>query len=130
MSQQTVWSVPTWTVGDRLRKAREDAELSQNQLADEIGISRRSVSTYEASASPPKLPVLLAWSFRTHVPMEWIRDGIDPGPDGPGSPFAVTRQYHYSFRQEKISTLAKFRLSTNSERPKHSLQPVPVATAA
>ena len=73
--------VPEWTVADRLRKAREFAGLTQKELADEIGVSNRSISAYE-SGSPIKRPVLLAWSLRTGVPIEWLRDGVAPnGPD-------------------------------------------------
>lgn len=64
--------IPQWTLGERLRKAREDAEMSQQQLADLVGISRRSVSAYESGDSTPRRPVLLAWALATGVNMGWL----------------------------------------------------------
>jgi transcriptional regulator with XRE-family HTH domain len=81
------YMLPSWTVGDRLRKARESVGLSQAELAADIGISRRSVSSYEASTKPPRKVALLGWSMRTNVPLEWLLEGQIP-PAGPGSPWS------------------------------------------
>ena len=35
---------PTWTLSDRMWKARKDAGLTAQQIADTIGISRKSVT--------------------------------------------------------------------------------------
>ncbi len=90
---QVAGVIPAWTTGDRLRKAREGRGMGQQQMADEIGISRRSVSAYEGGGSTPKRPVLLSWALRTGVPLEWLRSGTAeaPQPEGPGSERA--RQY-------------------------------------
>lgn len=77
---QVAGLIPQWTVGDRLRKAREVAGLSQDQLALDLGISRRSVSTYE-SGGAAKRPVLLAWAMRCGVSLDWLETGSVP-PDG------------------------------------------------
>ena len=85
MSTQTSsGGVPEWTLGDRLRKAREYAGLHQQQLADEIGISRRSVSAYESSDTPPRRPVMLSWSLVTGVSLTWLQTGEAGPDDGPG----------------------------------------------
>ena len=89
MTQQTiVGHIPAWTVGDRLRKAREDANLSQKELADLTGVSQRSISAYEGQAKPPRRPVLLAIHMATGVPMEWLETGqaSTPGPEGTSAP--------------------------------------------
>ena len=39
--------VPEWTVGDRLRKARESAGLEQRQLAERAGMSRTTLRKVE-----------------------------------------------------------------------------------
>lgn len=70
-------AIPAWTRGDRLRKARESAGLSQQELADAIGISRRSVSAYESNGTT-KRPVLLSWALLCHVPMAWLADETEP----------------------------------------------------
>lgn len=46
--------IPEWTLADRLRKAREMAELDQAQMADRIGVSRRSVINYEKANTDPR----------------------------------------------------------------------------
>jgi len=77
---ETTGTIPAWTPGDRLRKARESAGLSQQQLADRIGISRGSVTNYESDKHPVRRIVLNAWAAATGMNLEWLRDGIDPDP--------------------------------------------------
>lgn len=64
--------VPAWTLADRLRKARDHAKLSQQELAAAIGISRASVSGYEAGYREPPRPVLIVWAMVCHVDLEWL----------------------------------------------------------
>ncbi len=73
--------VPTWTLGDRLRKAREHANLRQEELAAELGISRASVSVYESGHRPPMRSILLAWAMVCHVDLDWLTGspGCFPG---------------------------------------------------
>jgi transcriptional regulator with XRE-family HTH domain len=76
--------VPEWTLGDRLRKARVHRGLEQEQLAELIGLKRSTIGNYERGDTPPKRPVLLAWSVATGVPLKWIETGKPPpGPNGP-----------------------------------------------
>ena len=89
MSTQTLAPrIPKFDLNDRLRKARETADLDQTQLAELIGVSRNSVSAAERGASKPRKPVLIAWAFATRVPFEWLVTGSTnnetPDPDGPG----------------------------------------------
>lgn len=71
---------PTWTLGDKLRKAREMVGLTQTEMALAIGISRQSVSNYEVGDYEPRRIVLNAWSTQTGVPIDWFMQ--DDGPDG------------------------------------------------
>ena len=79
----TTWSVPEFTIADRLRKARELTGLDQAQFAEEIGVSARSVGNYESDKyrSKRKRLVLRAWALRCGVPVEWIETGVAPTPD-------------------------------------------------
>lgn len=70
--------VPAFTLGDRLRKAREVAGLTQSDLAAALGIGRRSVSRYEDGDQEPKRGVVMAWSMATSVPLEWLLTGQIP----------------------------------------------------
>lgn len=82
--------IPTWTVGDRLRKAREVTGLDQAHFGDAIGISRGSVSAFEVDRNFPRRIILNAWVLATGVPLEWILTGNVPG-EPPAEPEATPR---------------------------------------
>lgn len=85
--------IPAFSVGDRLRKAREKTGLDQEAFAAELGISRGTVSNYEraATAAGLKRPYLMAWALRADVPMVWLLTGKVPagGDDGPALPVSM-----------------------------------------
>lgn len=78
--------IPVWTYGDRMRKARERLGLSQNEMADLLGISRQSVSNYEQCHTRPLRSILRRWAAVTNVPPEWLALGDNPGPGGRANP--------------------------------------------
>lgn len=86
MSTQTVGRIPEWTLGDRLRKAREDAGLSQVELALSIGVSRGTIGNAELDDRRPLPITLRAWADATGVPLEWLLTGTASPPNGPGLP--------------------------------------------
>lgn len=77
-------TVPVFTLGDRLRKAREVADMTQGDMANTLGIGRRSVSRYEDGTQMPRRGVVMAWSMATGVPLEWLQSGQMSHPDPPG----------------------------------------------
>lgn len=97
MSTALSEKVPAFTVGDRLRKAREKTELDQGQFAEEIGVSRGTVSNYERAASPEgmKRPYLVAWAVRCDVPVQWLLTGKVPGEGDGGGGSMDTGWYPY-----------------------------------
>ena len=77
--------VPTFTMSDRLRKAREYAGLGQQELADAMGVDRKTVGNYEGDKVEPRAIVLNAWALVTGVDRQWLQTGEvshTPGPDG------------------------------------------------
>lgn len=82
-----VGGVPEWTIGDRLRKARETADIGPTEMADRIGISRNSVANYEHGRTKPRTIVLNAWALATGVAREWLETGEAPASptDTPGN---------------------------------------------
>lgn len=42
-----------WTLGDRIRKAREQSGLTLDALAQESGVARQSIGPWEAGARTP-----------------------------------------------------------------------------
>ena len=84
MSTEAAFEVPSWTIFDRLRKAREHAELEQAELAEAIDVSRATISNYERGNVSPRKIVVRQWALRTGVPFEWLMYGTeDPRPVDP-----------------------------------------------
>lgn len=85
--------VPTWTLTDRLRKARESAGLDQRGLSVRLGIGHATVGNYERGVTMPKRPLLLAWAMATGVDMEWLAgNGTDPATSEGGGAGSVRHQ--------------------------------------
>lgn len=79
--------VPEWDLSDRLRKALRAANITQQDMADELEVSRVTVGNWINGHSDPKRPYLIAWAFRCGVPFDWlaygtVTDGPDDGPEG------------------------------------------------
>ena len=66
--------IPTWTLADRLRKARETRGLTQAELVDLTGISRRAMTRYESGETIPRRPHVIAWAMATGVALAWLED--------------------------------------------------------
>ena len=71
---------PQWTMSDRMWKARKDAGLTAAEIAEVIGISRKSVTNYETGTTKPLKPILRAWAEVTGTYVEWLEDGVAPFP--------------------------------------------------
>lgn len=80
--------VPEFTIGDRLRKAREHLGMEQGPFADLIGVSRGSVSNYERGMIDRYRPIVMrAWARETGVSLGWLETGQgSPTPPAPGLP--------------------------------------------
>ena len=79
----SVGRIPEWTVADRLRKAREDAGLEQQELAAMIGVARNTVGNAEKGKTAVRKIVLNQWSLATGVPVQWLETGKAPHSDDP-----------------------------------------------
>jgi transcriptional regulator with XRE-family HTH domain len=92
MSTQTHGvSVPEWTMGDRLRKAREEFGLSQKDMAATLGVARNTIGNYELGATEPSAATLRAWARACRVPAEWLAWGYTPGDQKPPGYRSVLR---------------------------------------
>jgi transcriptional regulator with XRE-family HTH domain len=63
---------PSWTIGDRLRKARRTAGLSRDAIAARLGVSVGTVSRYEADLVAPRRPTIWLWAVACDVDPDWI----------------------------------------------------------
>lgn len=60
------------TFGSRLKRAREKAGLSQEALAEAIGVVRRTVAAYEAGTKSPRLDRLTTIAQVLEKPPGWF----------------------------------------------------------
>ena len=74
-------TIPSWTRGDRLRKAREHAGIGVQEMADHLLVSRSTITNYESDTTHPTSVRLRRWSEVTGVPEEWLSSGITEGLD-------------------------------------------------
>lgn len=63
---------PQWTFEDRLRKAREERDLTQSDMARLFRIGRSTVANWEAGRNRPDYLALEKWASVTGVPLEWL----------------------------------------------------------
>ena len=83
-SVQMAGAVPQFTIGDRVRKAREYAGLQQIELAERAGMSRGGVARIEAmNGGLPRRSTLIAIAFATGVDLDWLETGKTPAGDNP-----------------------------------------------
>lgn len=83
--------IPTWTLGDRLSKARIQAGIGVQQMADLLACSRTTVANYEHDRTPVPLDTVKAYARHTRVAILWLIQGSDP--DGSTGGGAATTWY-------------------------------------
>lgn len=69
--------IPAWTLGDRLNKSRRAAGISVQDMAEQLGVNRRTVTNYEQDHTEPRFPTIKLWADLTGVPAAWLRYGVD-----------------------------------------------------
>lgn len=73
-------------ISDRIQSLRKAKGITQEQLADAVGVSRQAVSKWEAEQSVPDLERVVAMAEYFDVTTDYILRGIEPAPKkGSGS---------------------------------------------
>lgn len=75
----TATRTPQWTLGDRLAKARDEAGLTVQQMADRLGVNRNTITNYERGRSSVPKAVVISYALITDVPFEWFGEGFRTG---------------------------------------------------
>lgn len=75
--------VPQWDVADRMRKALREADISVQEIATYLDVSRNTVSTWINGRIKPSKQTLRLWALRTGVSFNWLCHN-DSQPCGPG----------------------------------------------
>ena len=63
------------TIGNRIIALRKEIQLSQEDLADKIGVTRQSVSKWETNTSAPDAFNLIALAEALNTSVEYIVTG-------------------------------------------------------
>jgi transcriptional regulator with XRE-family HTH domain len=68
---------PGWELADRLRKSMRDAELTTAEMAEELEVSRATVSNWLNGHTRPPASSIRLWAIKCGVDYRWLRDGDD-----------------------------------------------------
>jgi transcriptional regulator with XRE-family HTH domain len=68
--------IPPWTLGWRLQRALDWGKVSTQEMADELEVSRGTISRWCHDQGMPKRIFLKHWALRTGVPFEWLALGV------------------------------------------------------
>ena len=75
--------IPQWTQADRFTKARHVAGLSQEDLAERLDLSLRTIRRYEAGMNP-KRTIIVSWALACGVSVRWLAFGEEVPTDTEG----------------------------------------------
>lgn len=67
-------------ISDRIQSLRKARGITQEQLADAVGVSRQAVSKWEAEQSVPDLERVVAMAEYFDVTTDYLLRGIEPAP--------------------------------------------------
>lgn len=65
-------TAPTWRLQDRLLRALDEVDISVQDMADHLGVSRNTVGNYLAGRTSPNRAILRVWALRCGVPLDWL----------------------------------------------------------
>lgn len=65
-------------MADRIQYLRKTKGLSQEELADKVGVSRQAVSKWESEQSTPDIEKIIIMSELFEVTTDYILKGIEP----------------------------------------------------
>lgn len=60
------------SLGDLLKKAREEAQLSQKELAQKVKLSDKAISSYEVNRAEPSFDMLKKIGKAVHKPVNYF----------------------------------------------------------
>lgn len=89
-NDQDWFSAETATFGDRLAGAREAASLTQQGLAEKLGVKPTTIAAWENDIKEPRANRLQMVSGVLSVSMSWLLTGEGDGPDAPDNETVLT----------------------------------------
>lgn len=100
-------TIPRWDLADRLRKALREADMSVQDMADFLEISRNTVGSWINGHHRPRPSDLKQWALRTGVSYHWLLhgDGVAPAigiePIPAGFSFPALGDRHLTISEEQ-----------------------------
>jgi hypothetical protein len=82
-------------MADRIQYLRKTNEISQEELADKVGVSRQAVSKWESEQSLPDLGKIITMSDYFGVTTDYILKGIEPVADKEQKSSEITSKILY-----------------------------------
>lgn len=70
-------------IADRIQNLRKSKGISQEELADKIGVSRQAVSKWESEQSLPDIEKICLLSDYFDVTTDYLLKGVEPLPETP-----------------------------------------------
>ena len=95
----------------RLYDLRKKAGLSQEGLADLLGVTRQAVQKWEAGASRPDMDNLAALARYFNVTLDYLVTGEEP--PAPAAQTTIVNNYYQRWRYEYKSQRTLFGLPTS-----------------
>jgi transcriptional regulator with XRE-family HTH domain len=83
MSDDNWYSEDAATFGDRLAVAREQAGLTQGDLAKRLGVKTVTLEAWEQDLKEPRANRLQMLAGMLNISLSWLLTGQGEGPDGP-----------------------------------------------
>ncbi|MFZ4843027.1 helix-turn-helix domain-containing protein [Mycetocola saprophilus] len=69
-------------MADRLRKSLRLSDISNNEMAEYLEVSRTTVSNWINGRTELRGIHLRMWAARVGLPVSWLKDGTPPSEDG------------------------------------------------
>ncbi|WP_353809653.1 helix-turn-helix domain-containing protein [Agromyces sp. SYSU T00194] len=70
-------------LADRIRRALRVSGVGVGEMADELEVSRNTVSNWINGRNAPRRRDLRVIAMRTGMPLEWLENGEAPRPEDP-----------------------------------------------
>lgn len=64
--------IPVFSLGERITKARRDMRMSQQQLADLVGVDRKTIGNWESNRVHVRYGDLMMLASTMDVSLEWL----------------------------------------------------------
>lgn len=68
-------TAPTWTLCERMAKARRFAGITQIEMAEQLGVNPATINRWEKGASKVTRADVIAWAYVTGVELAWLEEG-------------------------------------------------------